>query len=196
MTYHLVHADDATLLASDRAVIKRSERATFTDAVSLLREAGVIRMRTQADADAARDAARAEGLEEARAEVQALIAEQVAAFAEALERHEQSRRAEIAEAAFAAVRAIIGSFDNEIVAAGLVERTLAKLPASGPMTVFVAPPVATAVQDRVGDLSHVTLKADPDLGSHDCLVRTSTGQVIASLSIQLGSLAKRWGVAT
>jgi flagellar biosynthesis/type III secretory pathway protein FliH len=36
---------------------------------------------------------------------------------------------------------------------------------------------------------------DPSLGSGDCVVRTSAGQVIASLSVQLESLAKRWGVA-
>ncbi len=194
MTYHLVHSDRNTLLASDRAVIKRAERVDFADAVALLHAAAAIREQAQADASAARLAGHAEGLAEARAEADAHVAEQIAAFAEAVEQQEQARRADIAEAAHAAVRAIIGELDDEAILPRMVERTLARLPAEGPVSVSVAPAMAECLAARLGDLSHVAIVAEPALGPTDCVMRTSAGQVIASLSVQLDALAKRWGV--
>jgi flagellar biosynthesis/type III secretory pathway protein FliH len=194
MTYHLVHSDRNTLLASDRTVIKRAERVDFADAVALLHAAAAIREQAQADASAARLAGHAEGLAEARAEADAHVAEQIAAFAEAVEQQEQARRADIAEAAHAAVRAIIGELDDETLLPRMVERTLARLPAEGPVSVSVAPAMAECLAARLGDLSHVAIVAEPALGPTDCVMRTSAGQVIASLSVQLDALAKRWGV--
>jgi flagellar biosynthesis/type III secretory pathway protein FliH len=46
----------------------------------------------------------------------------------------------------------------------------------------------------LAELAHVAVLADSALGATDCIVRTSAGQVIASLSVQLGALAQRWGV--
>ena len=195
MTFHLVHADKNALLASDRAVIKRTERRDFTDAAALLAAAAAIRDQALADADAARRDGHAEGLAEARASIGDHLAEQVAAFAAAIEAHEQARRSDIAEAAYAAVRAIVGELDDEALVPRMVERTLARLPADGPVTVFVPADLAARVSERLGERSHVVIAEDPGLGSGDCIVRTSAGQVIASLSVQLDSLAKRWGVA-
>jgi flagellar biosynthesis/type III secretory pathway protein FliH len=195
MTFHLVHADGAALLASDTAVIKRDQRVDFADAAALLQAASAIRDQASAVAEAARIEARAEGLAEARATVEAALAEQIAGFAEAIEQHEAARRSEIAAAALAAVRAIVGSLDDETLVTGIVERTLARLPAEGPITVQLAPSMADGLAARLADRSHVTVVADPALGPTDCVLRTSAGQVIASLSVQLAALAKRWGVA-
>lgn len=195
MTFHLVHADANGLLASDRAVIKRAERIDFTDAAALLEAASAIRDRASAEAEQARAAGRAEGLAEAKVEIETRIAEQVAGFAAAVERHAEARRADVAEAAYAAVRAIVGELDDEFLLARIVDRTLARLPTEGPVAIAVAPAMATRLGVHIAALSHVTIAGDPALGSTECHLRTSAGQVIASLDVQLDSLARRWGVA-
>lgn len=195
MTFHLIHSDGATLLGSDTAVIKREQRTDFVDAAALLQAAAAIRAKASEDAEAARAEAREEGLAEARATVEAALAEQIASFAEAIDRHEQARRADVAAAALAAVRAILGTIDDETVATGIVERTLARLPGEGRVSVHLAPAMAEVVTPRLAGLPHVAVQPDPTLGATDCVLRTSAGQVIASLSVQLDALAKRWGVA-
>ncbi|MGK6318103.1 FliH/SctL family protein [Sphingomonas sp. DT-204] len=195
MSFHLVHSDDRALLGSSRAVIKRAERIDFTDAVALLQAASAIRDQAAADAEHARATGHAEGLAEARAAVEEQLAEQIAGFASAVEQHAETRRADVAEAAHAAVRAVIGELDDETLVTRMVERTLARLPGEGPIAIAVAPTMADALATRLPELDHVTVTADPALGPTDCHMRTSTGQVIASLSVQLDALAKRWGVA-
>jgi flagellar biosynthesis/type III secretory pathway protein FliH len=195
MSFHLVHSDDRTLLASGTAVIKRAQRVDFADSVALLQASAAIRDRASADAESARAAGRAEGLAEARAAADAHIAEQLAGFAAAIEQQEETRRAAVAEAAHAAVRAIVGEIEDETLVPLMVERTLARLPGEGPVTISVAPEMADRLAARFAELSHVTVIADPMLGPTDCQLRTSAGQVIASLSVQLDALAKRWGIA-
>lgn len=194
MSFHLVHADMALLVASDRPVIKRAERIDFTDAMDLLRAAAAIRDQAQDAAETARRTGYREGLDEARAGTDAHLAAQVAGFAAALDAHEQTRRQDIAEAAYAAVRAILGELDDAELLPRIVERTLAQLPGDEPVTVLVAPALAQQVSVRTGALTHVAVEADPEMGPHDCVVRTHAGQVIASLSVQLDALAKRWGI--
>ncbi|MBO9623389.1 MAG: hypothetical protein J7500_11830 [Sphingomonas sp.] len=195
MTFHLIHTDGATLLGSDTPVIKCAERSDFRNAIALFQAAAAIRDQASAAVEAARLNARAEGLAEARAAVDAAFTEQIATFAEAIERHEIARRADIAAAALAAVHAILGTLEDETLIAGIVERTLARFPAEGLVTVQVAPATAEPLAAGLAGLSHVVVAADPALGSTDCVLRTSAGQVIASLSVQLDALAKRWGLA-
>ena len=182
MSFHLVHADAATLLGSDRAVIKRAERVDFADAVDVLRAAAAIREQALAEAEAARREGHRQGFEAARGQAEDHLADRIAEFAAAIDRYEDARRGDIAAAAHAAVRAIV------------VERTLARLAGEGPVTVLVASTLADPVAARLDGLAHVTVAADPGLDALDCVVRTSAGQVIASLSVQLDALAKRWGL--
>lgn len=194
MTYHLVHSDRATLLASDTPVIKRAERADFADAVSLLQVAGAIRDTALAEAERARAAGHAEGLAEARSGMDVLLADQIAGFAEAIERREEARRADIAQAAFAAVQTILGELEDETIVPRMVERTLARLPDDGPVAIQTAPAMAERLAETFAAFDHVTIAANPDLQATDCVLRTRDGQVIASLSVQLDTLARRWGV--
>lgn len=196
MTFHLVHSDTNVLLTSDRAVIKRDERVAFTDAVALLHAATAIRTRTAAEADAARAEGRAEGLAEARAQAEAELAARIVDFAAAIDRHEAARRGEVADAAYAAVRAILGELDDEALVTRMAARTLDRLPDSGPVTVLVAPEMAAQLRERLAALEHVAVAEDAGLGATDCVLRTPAGQVIAGLSTQLDALARRWGVAT
>jgi flagellar biosynthesis/type III secretory pathway protein FliH len=177
-------------------VIKRAERVDFADAAALLQAAAAIRDQALGETEAARREAQVQAMSDAQAEIDALVAEQVASFAAAIEAHEQARRSDIAEAAYAAVRAIVGELDDRELVPRMVERTLSRLPAEGPVTISVPGALAAAVSERLGEAAHVVVVADPGLGPIDCIVRTNAGQVIASLSVQLQSLAKRWGVAT
>lgn len=195
MTYHLVHADDATLLFSERAVIKRDERQSFSNAVALLGAVREAQARAVQAADAARNEAYSAALEGARADIDDLLARQIAQFAAAIEAQEQARRNEIAEAALAAVHAVLGELDDATLVPALVARALDRLQPQGAVIVAVAPDLAEKVAARLAARTEVTILPDPALGAHDCAIRTEQGQVIASLSVQLETLAKRWGVA-
>jgi flagellar biosynthesis/type III secretory pathway protein FliH len=192
---YLAHSDGHSLLGSDSPIIKRSQRADFTDAASLLQAASAIRDRAETDTAAARSRGHAEGLAEAKATARTMVAEELTAFAAAVDGYARARRDDVAEAAYAAVRAIIGEIDDKDLVGRLVDRTLARLPGNGPIAVTVAPEMLDLLAGRLTS-DQVTVIADPTLGATGCHVRTSDGQVIASLSIQLDALAKRWGVAT
>lgn len=195
MTYHLVHADDAALLFSERAVIKRDERQSFADAVALLGAVREAQARAVQTADAAREEAYAGALAEARAEIDNVLAGEIAQFAASIDAQAQARRNEIAEAALAAVRAVLGELDDAMLMPALVARALDRLQPQGAVIVAVAPDMAEKVAARLEALPEVSILPDPALGAQDCAIRTEQGQVIASLSVQLETLAKRWGVA-
>jgi flagellar biosynthesis/type III secretory pathway protein FliH len=195
MTYHLVHADDASLLFSERAVIKREERQSFSDAVALLGAVGEAQAQAVQAANDSREAAYATALDGARAEIEDLLASEIARFSAAIDLQEHVRRAEIADAALAAVHAVLGELDDATLVPALVARALDRLQPQGAVIVAVAPDMAEKVAARLDNLTEVTILPDPALGAHDCAIRTEQGQVIASLSVQLETLAKRWGVA-
>ncbi|GAA0745346.1 FliH/SctL family protein [Sphingomonas trueperi] len=195
MTYHLVQADDSALLFSERAVIKRGERQSFAAAVALLGAVREAQARAVQAANAAREEAYSTALDGARAEIDSLLAGEIARFSRAIDLEEQTRRAEIAEAALAAVRAVLGELDNATLVPALVARALDRLQPQGAVIVAVAPDLADKVAERLEALTEVSILPDPALGAHDCAIRTEQGQVIASLSVQLETLAKRWGVA-
>ncbi|WP_084581888.1 FliH/SctL family protein [Sphingomonas azotifigens] len=195
MTYHLVHADDAALLFSERAVIKREERQSFADAVALLGAVREAQARAVQAANDAREEAYSTALHGARADIEELLAREIAQFSKAIDLQEQACRAEIADAALAAVHAVLGELDDATLVPALVARALDRLQPQGAVIVAVAPEMADKVAARLVDLAEVTILPDPALGAHDCAIRTEQGQVIASLSVQLETLAKRWGVA-
>jgi len=195
MTYHLVHADDAALLFSERAVIKRDERQSFVDAVALLGAVREAQARAVQAANDAREAAYGAALHGAQAGIEDLLAREIAQFSKAIDLQEQARRTEIAEAALAAVHAVLGELDDATLVPALVARALDRLQPQGAVIVAVAPDMAEKVSAQLAARTEVTILPDPALGAHDCAIRTEQGQVIASLSVQLETLAKRWGVA-
>lgn len=195
MTYHLVHADDAALLFSERTVIKRDERQSFSDAVALLGAVREAQAKAVQAADIAREEAYSTALSGARTDIDDLLTREIAQFAAAIAAQEQARRSEIAEAALAAVHAVLGELDDATLVPALVARALDRLQPQGAVIVAVVPDMAEKVAARLAALTEVTILPDPALGAHDCAIRTEQGQVIASLSVQLDTLAKRWGVA-
>ena len=107
---------------------------------------------------------------------------------------EQERRASIADAAMAAVRMMIGDLGAGDIVPGLAERALDRMGEDSRYSVEVAPSHVEAVTARLAGREGVAVEANPALGPLDCVVRTSTGRVIANLDTQIETLAQRWGV--
>jgi flagellar biosynthesis/type III secretory pathway protein FliH len=194
MTLHLAHADDHALLTSDRAVVKRRDRVPFNDALTLLREITALRDQARAEADTARDTARREGLIEARLAAHESVANGLAEITTAINDHAETRRADIAEAAFAAARAIIGDLDETDVMQRIVDRTLARLDGDKPVAIEVAPALVAALTKHTAHLAHVTVTENAGFAPTDCRIHSAQGQIVASLSIQFDALAARWGL--
>jgi flagellar biosynthesis/type III secretory pathway protein FliH len=194
MSFHLAHADGHTLLTSDRAVIKRRDRATFADALMLLHETTSLRDHARGSADEARDEARREGLAEARLAAQETLAGGLAEIAAAIEAHAETRRADIAEAAFAAARAIVGELDDDDVMQRIIDRTITRMGGDKPLTIEVAPSLAAALSKHLAEAKHITIAENVDFGSTDCRILSDSGQIVASLAVQFDALAARWGL--
>lgn len=194
MSFHLAHADGHALLTSDRAVIKRRDCVAFGDALLLLRETTALRDQMRTRADEARDAARRDGLTEARLAAHETIAVGLADIAAAIEVHAESRRADIAEAALAAARAIVGELDDGDVMQRIIDRTIARMGGDKPLMIEVAPVLAKALGKHLVDMKHVTVAENPDFGPTDCRIQSDSGQILASLSVQFDALAARWGL--
>jgi flagellar biosynthesis/type III secretory pathway protein FliH len=194
VSFHLAYVDDGVLLDSSRPVVKAYERTAFADAVSVLVETRYLRERAQADAEAARNDGRRAGLDEAKAESRHAIAAGLADIARNIDAHAESRRADIAEAAFAAAHAIVGELDKSEAMRRVVDRTLARLDTETPVTIDVAPVLAAELRTHVAALNHVSITENPDLGPTDCHIVTASGRIIASLSVQFDALAARWGL--
>lgn len=194
MSFHLAYVDNRVLLDSSRPIVKAHERTAFADAVEVLAETKALRSRALADGEAARDDGRSAGLEEAKAEARQVVAASLTDVAATINAHAEARRADIAEAAFAAARAIIGDLDDTDVMQRIVDRTLARLDGDKPVTIEVAPAVANALTKHTEALDHVTVTENPDFGPTDCRIHSAQGQIIASLSVQFNALAARWGL--
>ncbi len=194
MSFHLAYASDTALLGSTKAVIKRNDRVAFGDALTLLRETTVLRDEARDEAARARDAARLEGLSEALNAAGETITNGLAEIARAVDSHAEMRRADIAEAAFAAARAIIGDFDDSDVMQRIIDRSIARLDGDKPMSVEVAPAMVERLAAHLASHKNVTIAANPEFGPTDCRILSPSGQIVASLSVQFDALAARWGL--
>ncbi len=194
MSFHLAYADDGALLDSSRPVVKAHQRTAFADAVAVLAETKHLRDRALAEAEIARDNGHRVGLDEAIAEARHAVAAGLADFAAAIEAHAETRRSDIAEAAFAAARAIVGELEESETMRRVVDRTLARLDTETPVTIDVAPALAGDLRAHLAALTHVSITQNPDLGPTDCHIMTASGRIIASLSVQFDALATRWGL--
>ncbi len=194
MSFHLAYASDSALLSSDHAVIKRRDRVAFGDALKLLQETTDLRDQAREQSANARNAARTEGLAEARDAAKETLTTGLADIARAMEAHAETRRADIAEAAFAAARTIIGELDDSDVMQRIIDRTIARIDGDKLMTIEVAAAMVDGLAAHLGDLKHVTIAANPDFGPTDCRILAPSGQIVASLSVQFDALAARWGL--
>lgn len=185
-----------TILNGKSALIKAADRAPFASAHDLLGEANRIRDGIAQEAADARDLAYRDGLAQGYEQAQAIVLGHVSEMATALDAHEAERRASIADAAMAAVRMMIGDLADKDIVPGLAQRALDRLGDDGRYVVEVAPAHAEVVAEKLAGREAVTVEANPALGPLDCIVRTSTGRVIANMETQIEALAQRWGSRT
>jgi type III secretion protein L len=196
MSYTLFHPLNGPALGTSQSVVKAHERQDFTDAAALLN--GVRRIKEEADtAIAAQQAAAAqEGRQIGYAEVNDVVGKALAEFARQIAEFETERRDEIANAAFAAVRAIIGDLDDEVVLRGLVTASLSRMDGATPITLEIAPSMVAAVESHFAGYPNLAIRANEALGPHDCQLLSVQGRVVADLQLQLDALAERWGLNT
>jgi flagellar biosynthesis/type III secretory pathway protein FliH len=195
MTFHLFLDPQTPALAQSASLIKARDRADFEEAVTLLAEVRAMRAAAGADIEAAHADAEARGYADGLATAEARIEAMLTAVTAQFERFSAERRDDIATAAFAAVRAIIGDLEDESIAAGLVEASLSRIDSEGPVAVDVSPDMASRVALAVGHRPSVTVRGNDALGPHDCHIYAPQGRIVADLSIQMRALAERWGVA-
>lgn len=192
MSFTLTAGDH--ILNGRSALIKASDRVAFAQAHALLAETSRIKGDMLDRSAAARDEAYREGLTKGYEQVQGYFLSKLDEMAAALAQHEQERRASIADAAMAAVRMMIGDLGAGDIVPGLAERALDRMGEDSRYSVEVAPDHVEAVATRLAGREGVAVEANSALGPLDCVVRTSTGRVIANLDTQIETLAQRWGV--
>ena len=165
------------------------------DAIQLLEEARIVREEAETDSQRLRENALRQGREEAAGELAAGLANALREVADGLAREDARREAAVATAALRATQRLIGLRSDEDVAAGLAREALAHTQ-GGRQRVVVGAGLATAVRDRLADMSDIEVVEDEAAGAFACLVETSHGTVIADLETQLATLAERWRVTS
>lgn len=192
MSFTLTSGDH--ILNGKSALIKAADRAAFLEAYDLLGETGRIKGDMLARAAAAREDAHREGLTKGYEQVQGFFLSKLDEMTATLAHHEQERRASIADAAMAAVRMMIGDMGAADIVPGLAQRALDRMGEDSRYIVEVAPDHVDTVTAKLVGREGVSVEGNPSLGALDCVVRTSTGRVIANLDTQIETLAQRWGV--
>lgn len=193
MSFHLLIGDTA-LLGGASARIAADEREAFANAHALLarateRAAGVDEQVAAARADGER-----RGWQEATDTAAAEIAARIAELAAELAEEAAQRRREIADAAFAGARAIIGALDPDDAGVRLALHALSQVPADEQVTVACPPAIAAALGAALADRPNVTVAPRGDLAPLEVELLSGNGRVVAGLEVQLAALAERWGV--
>jgi flagellar biosynthesis/type III secretory pathway protein FliH len=196
MTYHMIITSDRAMMGSSTPLIKASERIAFCSAADMLVATQDLHSAAQAEIDAARAAAFDAGFAAGRAAALDHVAGLITQAAAQINTACTERREDIASAALAATRAIIGDIGDEQVARALVTRALSRIESHAPVTIDVAPAMYDRIAQTVAHLPHVSVAANAALGALDCTFLTENGRVIAGLDVQMTALAQRWGVAS
>lgn len=194
MSFSLFLDKDTPALASGRTLIKASERQEFETVAALLAETRRLNETSKAEIEMLHQTAQArgfaEGMDKAASEFDVRIAEVALAF----DAFREERRNDIAAAAFAAVKAIIGEMKPEKVIIGLVDTSLSRRDSEAPVIIEVAPDMVERLQSHLIDRAYVNVRANDGFGPYDCCLLTPQGRVVANLDVQLDALSDRWGV--
>lgn len=194
MTYHIFHVSGHAAIGPTSPLIKASERSEFTNAVALLGAITALRTDAETNAKIRAETGYQEGMARGYAEAQEQIAKLIEDMATRFEAICEERRADVADAALAATKAIIGSLDDVDVAKRLVNQALARIDNGGALTIEVAPAMHAQIAAHVAHLDHVKVEAVEGLGPLDCVFQTKTGRILAGLDLQIAALGDRWGV--
>ena len=194
MTYHIFKTGDDAAIGAATPLIKASERSEFVSAVALLKAIAELRTAAETEAKGRSETGYQEGMARGYAEAQEQVAKLVEDMATRFEAICEERRADVADTALAATKAIIGTLDDVDVAKRLVNQALARIDNGGVLTIEVAPAMHAQIAAHVSHLAHVKVEAAEGLGPLDCVFQTKTGRILAGLDLQIAALGDRWGI--
>ena len=193
MSFLALHRGAATSLATSRLWLSADDVSQCDSARALLDRLEQLTARREAELDAARAQAVAEGREAGRREALASVAPRLidawdqAARNAAADAH--ALRAALVTLSLQVVERIAAELaPADMVAALAARASVALLPDSGAV-VRVHPDVAAAVRERLHAVPGVLeVRADPRQGLFDCAFDTPCGQLLAGLPAQLARL--------
>jgi type III secretion protein L len=192
MSYFLV--PDGTL-ALDSPLVKAQDRTAFADALSLLNAAKAAARGVEASVAEQRQQGYEAGLAQGLADAETMLAQEIASFAESTARYRRELDARVAEAAFAATTAVIGTFGDADIVTAIVRQQLAKRDADEALTIHIAPLMLDPVLQALAGSPNITLVPDPNMEATGCRITAAEGRIVADLSLQLDTLRQRWGLA-
>jgi flagellar biosynthesis/type III secretory pathway protein FliH len=181
-------------LAAQSPLIKAKERSHFVDALSLLDIARQKADTIEAMTEAARAQAYEEGFAKGLEHAEVCLLDEIGKFAAAVHMLQADYEARVAEAAFAATSAIIGSFEDADNVSRIINTQLTKRAGDENIRIHLAPHVASTVAQTLADKDNIEIVAEADLCGTDCRIATGDGRIVADLSLQLESLRQRWGL--
>jgi flagellar biosynthesis/type III secretory pathway protein FliH len=198
MSYHLYGSPATLAIGKQGAIVKSADREEFSTALDLRK--ALLQMQQDATERAAilQSEAQARGFAEGRGAVDAHISQAIADLNGRITEFEAQVQDQIASAALAATRAIIGQIPSDQVLTGIVQEAVGRLEQQNEnvLQIEVAPAMLTQVMTHLNAQTGAKLVANPALSDQDCVVVTAAGRLVASLDVQLDSLAKRWGIGT
>jgi flagellar biosynthesis/type III secretory pathway protein FliH len=196
MTYHLYGSPETLAIGVPSSRVPHDARQEFLSALELRTALLAMQQDMELRTQSALDLAKKQGFAEGKTAVEEHLATAIAALNDRISQFEAQQQDQIASAAFAATRAIIGQLPEDAVLSGIVQEAVARLDVQNEaiMQIEISPAMLSAVSARVQPDTAKKLTANPALTPQDCVVVTASGRLVASLDVQLESLAKRWGV--
>jgi len=209
MSFLLWQRESGTTIASSRLVLRAEEVPPLREALALRDDLDTLRREQQAHVDAARDAARAEGLalgrEQGRAAARDELAANLVDISQAAAQREARLRADVAALALQVARKLVGTIAADAQLAALACTAAREMLPAPRLTLLVHPERCDAVRARLAQLTALAeaaaegvpafeVRGDETCAIDDCHIETELGSADASLECQLGRLAQAWGV--
>lgn len=193
MSFHLIHANRDTLLASDRPIIRASEHQPLVDAIALLDTLERESEARRAAAERIEHEAAERGFAAGEAKGMQRFAEAIATFADEARRHRELIEQQVAELALMALHRMVDTLDDEAVIRGIARRAVADLVGAGPVTVEVSENVAPIVEQALAELEAeaIIVRGDPALDDTQCRVIAGDSRIIADRDVQLDAIRSR-----
>lgn len=199
MSYLLWH-DGAPSLASPRRLFSPDEVQALEDVhilcTRLADEQAALTRQAQAAEAQARSQGRVQGLAEGRALGLAEATQGVAAALDAAARSadaaRETARGEIAMLALQIARKLIGQLPEAEQLSRLAQEAARRTLPDGPLLLRVHPTQEDAVRALVG--ATATVQGDAALPPGGCRLSGASGEIDASLDVQLARLAHGWGL--
>jgi type III secretion protein L len=198
MAFHLIHADGRSLLASDRPLLRGSERPPVEEAVTLLRAVREWHDRQRDTLAEARARAATEGRQVGEEEGRAAFATAIADLTEQAQADAARREEDIAALALAALRQMIGTLPDGDKMAGVARRAVETLGSRGPILVEVSPAMLPHIERAFADRPssvEISARARSGLTDDQCRLTAPDGRIVADVGVQIQSFATRWEVA-